>query len=104
MAKFGQLFLNKGNWNGVQVISESWVEESTATHVTQTRGPDYNYGYWWWLTELTISGEVYSTYTALGAKGQWILQVPDLDMVVVFTGNEDSNAPREIIEQYIQLQ
>jgi len=104
MAKFGQLFLNKGNWNGVQVLSESWIEESTATHVTQTWGSDYNYGYWWWLSELTISGQVYSTYTALGANGQWILQIPDLGIVVVITGNKDSNAAWEIIEQYIHLQ
>jgi len=78
--------------------------DSIATHVTQTWGNEFNYGYWWWLSEIKVSGQTYLTYTALGANGQWILQIPDLQIVVVITGNKDSNAAWEIVEQYIQLQ
>jgi CubicO group peptidase (beta-lactamase class C family) len=53
MAKFGLLYLNQGKWNGKQVISEGWVQETLATHtILRNTG----YGYLWWHPWLMING------------------------------------------------
>ena len=44
MAKFGQLYLNEGTHNGKQILSKSWIKESTEMNQNQ-------YGYLWWLRE-----------------------------------------------------
>lgn len=77
MAKIGFLFLNKGEWDDDQVISEDWVSEATAHRI------DANildgYGYQWWV------GDGY--YLALGYKGQFIFVYPEHDLIVVFTSS-----------------
>jgi len=77
MAKIGFLFLNKGDWNGEQVVSEEWVSDATAHRI------DANildgYGYQWWV------GDGY--YLALGYKGQFIFVYPEHDLIVVFTSS-----------------
>lgn len=70
MAKLGCLFLNKGLWDGQQVVSAAWVKAATSGG---------SYGYLWWLKP---SG----TYFATGRGGQEIWVLPDRDMVVVMTG------------------
>jgi hypothetical protein len=70
MAKLGYLFLNKGLWDGQQVVSAAWVKAATSGG---------SYGYLWWLKP---SG----TYFATGRGGQEIWFLPDRDMVVVMTG------------------
>ena len=99
MAKFGQLFLNQGQWLGHQIISADWIEESITEQVKFPNEYDGGYGYWWWLNKTTI-GE-YAYYAALGANGQFIFVIPTLDMVVVFTGNKDSDNPFDLLEEYI---
>jgi CubicO group peptidase (beta-lactamase class C family) len=47
LLKFGQLYLDRGRWNGAQIIPESWVKESLTPRVTV--GADMKYGYQWWL-------------------------------------------------------
>ncbi len=74
MAKFGQLLLNKGKWNGRQLIPSSWVEEMMKTHV-ESRG----YGYQMWRCDHP------NTFRADGAYGQYIIVMPDEDMVAVIT-------------------
>jgi CubicO group peptidase (beta-lactamase class C family) len=76
MAKFGWLFLNNGTWDGEQIISQEWVNTSTATH-TQF-GENHGYGYQWW----TIPS--FNIYYAAGLYGQYIFVIPDYDIVVAF--------------------
>lgn len=83
MAKFGQLFLNKGRWNGQQVISESWVEKSTKPYYTNN---SWGYGYQWWNTSFIVDGETIDSFYADGFGGQYIFIIPSLDTVIVFTG------------------
>jgi CubicO group peptidase (beta-lactamase class C family) len=79
-ARFGQLFLDGGRWDGRQVVSERWVRSST------TPSPAFvGYGYQWWLTGQT-SGLPEDTYSARGHDGQFIYVVPSLDLVVVRNG------------------
>ena len=83
MAKIGQLTLNKGKWNGQQIISEKWVEESTMA-VTKISGVDY--GYLWWNIPFKQNEKTITSIVATGNGGQYILILPELDLVAIFTG------------------
>jgi CubicO group peptidase (beta-lactamase class C family) len=100
MAKFGLLYQNKGNWNGQQVISESWVAQSLQKH-SVVQG--VNYGYLWWNKYLDSDGVRYYTYAAQGNGGQKIYLFQEQNMVVVITGgNYNSQSPSdELIKKYI---
>ncbi|MFC1726608.1 serine hydrolase domain-containing protein [candidate division KSB1 bacterium] len=97
MAKIGQMYLNGGVWEGEQIVTAEWVEKSTAGAFQS------GYGYLWWGRNYNVNGEPIRSYAARGWGGQHISVLPDLDMVVVFTGgNYDSNTPEEyILEHYI---
>jgi CubicO group peptidase (beta-lactamase class C family) len=89
MAKLGYLYLNDGVWNGEQVVPADWIKESTeiqfsgdgniADRETYIEG----YGYQWWIKPQT------DVFYASGAYEQKIYVVPDLDLVVVFTANNN---------------
>jgi CubicO group peptidase (beta-lactamase class C family) len=83
MAKIGLLFLNGGRWNGEQVVSQSWVEESTQAHTAASAGAEY--GYQWWRTDVPVGLRSADTYFAAGFGGQQINVFPELGLVVVFT-------------------
>lgn len=77
MARFGYLYLNNGNWDGKQIIPEDWVKLSQQKHMARKFIPDAYYGYQFWVSD-------YGTYSAVGYQGQWIIIIPDHDLVVVF--------------------
>jgi CubicO group peptidase (beta-lactamase class C family) len=83
MAKIGLLFLNGGEWGGEQVISPSWVEESTQAHVAASAVAEY--GYQWWRTDVQVGLRGVDNYFASGFGGQEIHVFPELGLVVVFT-------------------
>ena len=92
LAKFGYLLLNRGRWNGKQVIPEDWVTASTVPRVELA--PGRGYGYLWWLGTYTIKGRELDYIQAKGLGGQLISLVPELDLMVVFTcwaGPEDAD-------------
>jgi CubicO group peptidase (beta-lactamase class C family) len=108
MAKLGYLYLNRGIWNGEQVISEAWVEEST----TKISKVPYDwladsfgegFGYYWWLRSYQTDSAEHGSFASTGWGGQRIDVFPDLDMVVVMTGgNYLSEDPgTEILEKFI---
>jgi CubicO group peptidase (beta-lactamase class C family) len=85
LAKIGQLVLNGGAWHGRQIVSQKWVQESTAAHI----GPahlTYFYGYQWWLGRSLIAGREVPWICAMGHGGQRIFAAPTLDLVAVVTG------------------
>lgn len=94
MAKIGQLMLNKGVWNGEQLIPESWIDEviSPKTSVeivndrygkTETSDVQFSYGYMWWILEQFYgSSELKGSYTATGFGGQFITVIPKHNMVI----------------------
>ncbi len=86
--KLGQLYLNGGVWNGRRVISKDWVEKSTLRQSTfgQTLGADHDYGYGWHLYHFDVGDRTYRAYAAGGNGGQIVVVIPDLDLVVGFTG------------------
>jgi hypothetical protein len=81
MARIGQLFVNEGSWNGMQIVSKSWVEQATESFVLIDDG-ETGYGYQWWVLAGTFEG----AYEARGRSGQAIIVWPDKDVVAVFTG------------------
>jgi CubicO group peptidase (beta-lactamase class C family) len=83
MARFGYLYLNRGLWKHTQVISETWIDDSTAP------SPNH-YGYMWWLRE----EDGVSAYSALGDGGNVICCIPDKNLVVAIASEFMMN-PRD---------
>ncbi|WP_051568324.1 serine hydrolase domain-containing protein [Crocinitomix catalasitica] len=92
MAKIGQLMLNKGVWKGQQLISNSWIDESTAIHtpsdtlLARYNNPDdqqFAYGYYWWLFANNDYSDLDGAYQADGYGGQYITIIPKRELVVV---------------------
>lgn len=82
LAKIGFLYLNNGSWNGRPIVPEFWVKESTRQwmYAYNLYGPT-GYGYQWWIKEVD---DCFS-YRAWGRRGQFIVVIPELDMVIVVT-------------------
>lgn len=76
MAKIGQLYLDGGKWNGKQIVSEKWIEESTKEH-SRWKKEDLPYGYLWWIGEEKEPG-----YAAMGDGGNIIYVNTEKKMVV----------------------
>lgn len=96
MLKIGELFLNEGKYNLKQVVSTSWIKESTQKHA---RWNEYSYGYLWW--NLDRNGN--SDFAALGDNGNTIYVNPEEQLVVVLAC---SFKPRvksivDLVKQYI---
>lgn len=87
IARFGQLYLQKGMWNGAQILPEAWVDEATASHISNGDDPDSDwaqgYGYQFWRCRHNI-------YRADGAFGQYCIVMPEQDAVLAITGGIDA--------------
>lgn len=83
LAKIGQLVLNKGKWEDNRVVSEAWLEEAT-TPKTKITGIDY--GYLWWNFPFKSNNTTFMSKLATGNGGQYIMVLPELEMVAIFTG------------------
>ncbi|MBK8503440.1 MAG: serine hydrolase [Saprospiraceae bacterium] len=101
LARFGLLFLNKGRWNGNQLISSDWIEQATKVQVPPTMelgSPLSNidgigvYGYNWWANGVGSSGSRLwpdappGTYAASGHNNNKMFIIPEWDMVIVRLG------------------
>jgi hypothetical protein len=101
MAKIGLMIQDGGRWEGMQVVSASWIAESTAATNPQ-------YGYLWWRWRYDRRGVIHNATVAAGAGGQRILVIPELGLVVVTTGGYYFDAESEgfqhvhdIVQNYI---
>ncbi len=104
MARFGYLYLNRGVWDGRQIIPAEWVDTSTADHISTGRQgyAGTKYGYQWWLGWIQSPG----FYAASGYGGQYIFVIPEKNLVVVFTGElsqprYDDLLPKALAETFI---
>jgi CubicO group peptidase (beta-lactamase class C family) len=84
IAKLGQLYLRRGEWNGTQLISREWVAEATSKHVDtaqQQTNPDWSqgYGFQFWMSRHGYRGD--------GAFGQFCLILPEHDTVIATTAS-----------------
>ena len=103
MAKIGQLVLDRGKWQGKQIVSSRWVDESTALHM-DVEGPE-DYGYLWWRASAPFEGRMVDGVFASGMGSQFIFILPEYNLVVVTTGGNDDNsmhlAPLKMFPAYI---
>jgi CubicO group peptidase (beta-lactamase class C family) len=104
MARFGHLFLNRGNWDGRQLLSERWVEEATKSHVPAMLAvwPDSGadgrgtYGFNWWTNGPKPNGQrkwpgaPAGTYAASGYNNNDMFVIPEWNMVIVRLGLDES--------------
>jgi CubicO group peptidase (beta-lactamase class C family) len=92
LAKLALLYLNHGRWEGKQIVSEDWVKQSVAPHVSMPftlEGGRFYYGFTWWL--YPVSGKY--AWMASGIGGQTLLVFPQQDLIAVFTGWDLLNEP-----------
>ena len=84
LAKLGLLYLKDGVWEGKRILPEGWVRDSTAWRVNTSRG-QRGYGYKWWVLSRQGPG-THDVFYASGYGGQYLIVVPALDLLAVFTG------------------
>jgi CubicO group peptidase (beta-lactamase class C family) len=98
MAKFGYLFLNGGVWDGQQIVPAAWAGTATTQHIRA--GGQWlsdGYGYQWWV-------DAKGYYMALGYGGQYIVVVPERNMVMITTSALPLNSyfvPEDLLNHYI---
>jgi CubicO group peptidase (beta-lactamase class C family) len=95
IAKFGQLYLQKGKWNGKQLVPEAWVEAATSRQTSNGSNPksdwDQGYGYQFWRCR-------HGAYRGDGAFGQYCIVLPEQDAVIAITsGVRDMQAVLNLI-------
>ncbi|WP_128896071.1 serine hydrolase domain-containing protein [Longirhabdus pacifica] len=95
IARMGYLYLQDGVWDGEQIFAEGWVDESTQPYEEVNLLEDGQYGYSIWLKN--IAG--YDTFMAIGYAQQYMVVVPDLELIVVQTSNNMDLLP--LLEKYI---
>ncbi len=85
MLRIGQLYLNRGMYNGSRVLSENWIVEATSHKITPTNVMPFaqDYGYYWWIGNLNS----HDYFFANGWGGQFIVIVPGLELVIVATNH-----------------
>ena len=101
MLKFGQLILNKGKWNGEQLIPETYLARATTPSQINE-----HYGFFWWVEDFNVGGKTYHSFQGRGAGGQFIFMFPELDLIAVVTshnkgmGNTLQTLPQRIIPAF----
>lgn len=94
LARYGLLYLNKGNWNGRQILDASFVEKATSTQVPAEMKTKYfdltgRYGFFWWTNGIRADGTrpwpsaPPKTFTAHGAGRNFIFLIPEWSLVIV---------------------
>ena len=110
MAKIGLLAMNKGRWNGEQLIPKDYMEKSTERLLFNGDddifggGDDVfnqGYGYFWWVTDLRHKDKVYTSASAQGGGGIFISLVKELDLVVIVTAAHREHGTQQLIAQRI---
>ncbi|MDF2962470.1 MAG: serine hydrolase [Paenibacillus sp.] len=99
IARFGQLYLQKGEWNGQRILPEAWVEEATSRHISNDDGgtTDWRqgYGYQFWRCR-------HGAYRGDGAFGQFCLIMPEQDAVIAITaGTKNMQGVLDLIWQHL---
>ncbi len=78
LAKFGQLLLQQGNWNGNQLVDSTWIQDATQP-IVNSSSLGAPYGYYFWIYP------AYGAYAADGHGGQRVMVFPDKNLVIVYT-------------------
>jgi CubicO group peptidase (beta-lactamase class C family) len=95
IAKFGQLYLQKGKWNGKQLVPAEWIEQATSKQVSNGSDPDRDwdqgYGFQFWRCR-------HGAYRGDGAFGQFCIVLPEQDSVIAITADtKDMQAQLNVV-------
>lgn len=114
LAKFGQLHLTGGTWNGERIVGAQWLIDSATPTVTigwaEPSIWDWNlegYGYQWWTGSYDFGGQNHASVAGWGFGGQWLIAIPDFGLVIAvnsdgYDGNEPAiNAAHALVMNYI---
>jgi CubicO group peptidase (beta-lactamase class C family) len=114
MLKFGQLYMDGGLWNGERLVSSDWVSASLTpyTAIGWSEGEPMGweiegYGYQWWLGYFDIEGRRLDTFAAWGHGEQWIMAIPELQLVVAINshawegGRAETNQVFDLMRRFI---
>jgi CubicO group peptidase (beta-lactamase class C family) len=106
LAKIGQLVLQRGAWNGTQVVPASWIEAATAPQTDVSGFSSFFYGYFFWLGRSLADKKEVEWAAAVGLGGQRVFIVPSLDLVVVvnaglYSSRLQGPLPMTILNQYV---
>ena len=102
IAQFGQLYLQKGVWEGEQLLPEGWVDDATRVHISNGDPKDGNdwyqgYGFQFWRCR-------HGAYRGDGAFGQYVIVMPEQDAVVAITSNvSNMGAVLNLLWDYLLL-
>jgi CubicO group peptidase (beta-lactamase class C family) len=110
MVKLGTLAINKGKWNGEQLIPEAFIAKATnkviptGDYKIYGGGKDISnqgYGYLWWTADMKVGDKIYHSVSAQGGGGQFIILIEKLDLVVVVTSHERHPSTLQITAEKI---
>ena len=103
-ARLGQLYIQKGNWGGRQIIDSSYVEQSVSPAQYKNGKADF-YGYQWWLNRgdenLRWPSLPEGSFAAMGNRQQRVMVVPTHDLVIVRLGWTAGSYPDD--EHYAKI-
>lgn len=98
-ARLAKLYLQMGNWNGVQIIDSSFILASITPNSLidpDTKQPNTIYGYQWWQTQI----DSHNIFYMRGILGQYVIAVPDMNMIIVRLGKKRSTGEDGIPNDY----
>lgn len=98
-ARLAKLYLQMGNWNGVQIIDTAYIKASITPNALidpDTNQPNTNYGYQWWQTNV----DSHNIFYMRGILGQYVFAVPDMNMIIVRLGKKRSSGEDGIPNDY----
>ncbi len=104
VVKVGTLVINKGKWQGKQLISAAFLSKATSaiTKPTEEWIPDsFSYGYFWYQSDIKIKDKSYQAKFAWGGGEQYILTFEALDLTVVFTAHARENNTMQMMAESI---
>lgn len=105
-AKFGQLYKNKGQWKGQQILPAEWVDKTFTRQIQIPERQHEFYGYLFWNKTYTVHGKDYETFYCAGNGGNKIFIFKDLPLTIVITAkayNRPYGHPQvdKMMEEYI---
>lgn len=86
MIKWGTLVMNKGKWQGRQLLPEAFIAKATSG-IINTDIHNTSYGYFWWHTDMKVGDKNYLSKSARGGGGQYIMVFEQLELLVVVTSH-----------------
>ena len=86
----GQLYLDDGKYAGKQLLTKSWVQQSTRAHASYDAENSLEYGYLWWLMQFQAGNTIWKSYAMNGNGGNTVQVFPEQRVVVVITTENNS--------------